>query len=307
MNIEQAKIISLFEILGKLGFKPAIKTTKNAFYHYPEQGKGKRLNLHVNLEKNVWYDFRTRKGGTIVDFAVTYLEDNNKPHTVSDGLQFIETTMGYVKPVTPQAPVEAVNTVEQYTISSIQEIDDPALIEEIETKGISLERAQLYLKQFKLYDRKEKQHILMLGYEHDDEGFLVENKYMVEFIGDHPPAVTFIRGEVTGPPYIHLFKDRWDFLSLLEYQNVPALKYDALILNSYSCVPQCSGYFYKYGYRIVFTYLPNIPAGDTAIQELATIFSREANLVHRPMNSLYPPPHETLNAWWQQKKLSPSK
>src|SRR5687768_12697135 len=100
MNAEQAKTISLFEILDKLGFKPVTKTKKDAYYQYPEKKKGKKTNFHVNLEKNVWFDHRLKKGGTIIDFAVTHLKANDKSHTVSDGLQFIETTMGYAPNIT---------------------------------------------------------------------------------------------------------------------------------------------------------------------------------------------------------------
>lgn len=199
--------------------------------------------------------------------------------------------------------VQAKANEPRYIISSIQKIKDPALIAEVEAKGISLKLAQKHLKQAKIYDRVERGHFLAFASPNDDDGYLVENKYFCEFIGS-PPAVSFIRGEMTGPPFIHVFKDRWDYFSLLEHQKVSVPKSDALILNDYPCIPQCNGYFYKYGYQVVFTYMPNTPSGESARQELAEIFAREVNLIHRPMNSLYPPPNETLNEWWLGRKAS---
>jgi hypothetical protein len=300
MNSEQAKTISLFEILDKLGLKPSKKTKKDAYYHYPKPKKGKKPTLHVNLIKNVWYDYRLKKGGTIVDFAIVHLEQNNQPHSMSDALAFIEATMGKVSPVSSQITSEP-----RYSISSTKKIEDPALIAEVEERGISLKLAQKYLKEANIYDRKEKYHFLAFSFPNDDDGYLIENKYFSEYIGS-PPAVSFIRGQITGPPYIHVFKDRWDYLSILEHQKIPVLKSDAIILNDYPCLPQCNGYIYKYGYRVAFTWMPNTPAGEDATNELAEIFKREVDLVHKPMNTMYPPPHETLNAWWRSRKSSPS-
>lgn len=305
MNTEQAKTISLFEILDKLGFTPERKTKKDAYYHHPEKRKDKKPNLHVNLTKNVWYDFRLKRGGNIIDFAMAHLEGNNKPHTVSDALQFIETTMGYVQSVSHcTTPEPAINNL-RYSISAMKKIADPALIAEVEAKGISLKLAQEYMQEVTIYDREKRSHFLALSLANDDDGYLVENKYFREYLQSQPWA-TFIRGEITGPPYIHVFKDKWDYFSLCEYQKVSMLKSDALILNDCSCLPQCNGYFYKYGYRVVFTYMTNTLEGENATQELAEIFKREVNLIHRPMNSLYPPPYESLNAWWQSRQSSPA-
>ena len=305
MNSKQAKTISLFEILDKLGFKPERKTKIDAYYHYPEKKKGKKPALHVNLKKNFWYDFRQKRGGTIIDFAIAHLEHNNQPHDIPDALAFIENTMGKVMTGSVTVVAEPSQCEPRYTISSTKKIEDPALIAEVEAKGISLKLAQKYMQEVNVYDRKQKSHFLAFGLPNDDDGYLVENKYFREYL-ESQPWVTFIRGEVTGPPYIHVFKDRWDFFSLLEYQKASVLKSDALILNDYSCLPQCNGYVYKYGYRVAFTYMPNTPDGQNADKELEEIFKREVDLIHRPMNTLYPPPHETVNAWWLTQKSSPA-
>ena len=305
MNTEQAKTLAIFEFLDKLGFKPERKTKKDAYYHYPEKKKGKKPTLHVNLTKNVWYDFRLKKGGTIVDFAMVHLEANNKPHIISDGLQLIETIMGYVPSSSHPIETESATSTPRYAISSIKKIVDPALVGEVKAKGISLKLVQEYMQEVTVYDRKTKSHFLALSLPNDDDGYLVENKYFREYLQCNP-WVTFIRGEITGPPYIHVFKDKWDYFSLLDHQKVLALKSDALILNDYSCLTHCPGYFYKYGYRVAFTYMPNTSEGENAQQQLAELFKREVNLIHRPMNTMYPPPHETLNAWWQIRKSSPA-
>ncbi|OQP60354.1 hypothetical protein A3860_33790 [Niastella vici] len=304
MNAEQAKTISLFEILDKLGFKPGRKTQKDAYYHYPEKKKGKKPNLHVNLKDNVWYDYRLKKGGTIIDFAMAHLEHNSRPHTVSDALAFIESTMGKVSAYSITVSTEPTQSQPRYSISNTKKIEDPALIGEVEAKGISLKLAQKYMQEVNIYDREKKSHFIAFSFPNDDDGYLVENKYFREYL-ESQPWVSFIRGEITGQPYIHVFKDRWDYFSLLEHQKVSVLKSDALILNDYSCLPQCNGYFYKYGYRVAFTYMPNTPDGQNAKQALTEIFRREVNLIHRPMNSMYPSPHETLNAWWQNRNASP--
>lgn len=65
MNIEQAKTISIAELLDKLNFKPLKIKGKRATYLSPIRQE-KTASFNVDTEKNVWFDHGVGIGGDIV-------------------------------------------------------------------------------------------------------------------------------------------------------------------------------------------------------------------------------------------------
>jgi DNA primase len=56
MNIVMARAIPMPEILRKIGLQPAKPGHKDYWYYSPFRTE-KTPSFHVNLYRNVWYDF----------------------------------------------------------------------------------------------------------------------------------------------------------------------------------------------------------------------------------------------------------
>ena len=68
MNIENAKKISLVELMGLWSYKPVKTNGVYVLYHAPYR-VDKHASFKVDCLKNEWYDFSTGKGGDIIDLC----------------------------------------------------------------------------------------------------------------------------------------------------------------------------------------------------------------------------------------------
>lgn len=88
MKIEQAKAIPLEQFLASLGFQPSYGKHNQLWYLSPLRQE-KTPSFKVNTDLNLWFDFGTGEGGTIIDLAMAY----GKNASVPEALKLIESTM----------------------------------------------------------------------------------------------------------------------------------------------------------------------------------------------------------------------
>src|SRR3954453_22218537 len=75
MNCEEANQIELAEYLYSLGYQPQKICNHDHWYLSPLREE-KEASFKVNRKKNVWYDHRLGKGGSVVEFAIQFFSCN---------------------------------------------------------------------------------------------------------------------------------------------------------------------------------------------------------------------------------------
>ena len=93
MNIKQAKGVPIGTLMEKLGLIPAKQHGKEVWYLSPFREE-KTPSFHVNVAKNIWFDFGEGKGGNVIDFASYFLEQTGKSSSVSDALSWLKASSG---------------------------------------------------------------------------------------------------------------------------------------------------------------------------------------------------------------------
>ncbi|MDI1254567.1 MAG: toprim domain-containing protein [Flavobacterium sp.] len=303
MNIEQANAIAMSEILQTIGCKPVKQRGFDLYYHSPFRSEN-TASFHVNALKNVWYDFGAAKGGDVVFFARSYLQSQNEDDTPADALRWIKNMMSSPTPsLYIPREVEATESGKALTVSKVLELESHSLINYLESRGIPLPIAKMYVNEIIVNNNKTGRKFHAIGLHTEREGFELRNKMFKGCIG--PKSITFIRGKQVPAVEVHVFEGVMDFLSAVSREKDYQFMGDVIILNSVSCLPQASPYIKNYVYRTVYTWLDNDKAGVAATEALKELSEKEGILTFQAMNKTYAT-YKDVNEWHTQKqKLQP--
>lgn len=292
MNIKQAKTIPLISVLEKLGCEPERKRRDQHWYSSPLRNEN-TASFHLHCNKSLWFDFGTGKGGNIIDFAIAWLESRGQGASVSKALSWLSDF--HFEPLPESKLVEKSQPrTSVYSLIRNTEIQHPALIQYLKTRGIPLDIAQTYLGQAHVKNEDTGKVFFSLCMENEEGGFELRNPYLKSCIS--PKYGTFIRGSVTKPSGLHIFEGMMDFLSVVTREKGSPLENDTYILHSASMIHTAPAFIKEYGYKNLFTWLHNDKAGETASFAVAEFVKTQTGLVHYPMNEIYTP-HKDVNDW----------
>lgn len=71
LSCREAKEKDLVSYLSQLGYEPE-KIIHNDYWYLSPLREEKTASFKVNRKKNIWYDFGTGEGGTIIDFGIRF-------------------------------------------------------------------------------------------------------------------------------------------------------------------------------------------------------------------------------------------
>jgi len=181
------------------------------------------------------------------------------------------------------------------SLKDIGPIKHPGLQKHLGSKRISLKLGKQYLKELYLFNKKSKKHFYALGFKNEEGGYELCNEVFRGYIDER--AISFIRGSNPDIKTINVFKDCFDFMSVVACKKEGKLQGDSIVLNSYSLTTQSKPYIQNYGYRVLYSWLPNSKSSQVTRQYLDELCRSEKGLGHTPINSAYKQ-FRTVNDWW---------
>jgi len=291
MNVESANTLALPEVLSKLGLEPVKTEGFDTWYHSPFSSS-QPLSFRYSSLSNKWNDLELGLEGKVIDFVCWYLRSQEESHSVADALRFLRNL--YAEKLKNVAVEDFSDRDSIYEVQTVMPIYHTLLVEYLHRRGFSLSLAQRYLKQVQVRNRKSGKSFYTLGLRNEDGGYAIRNEYIKANIA--PKTITFIRGTKQDIRRIHIFKDVFDFMSVLAYQKRKAFADDVIILNSYLFMQDAGAYIRNYGYEGVHTWLDNDDIGKQANENIAAFLQQEKNTQHQPMNQLYAP-QKDVNAF----------
>lgn len=252
------KSISIKHYLETKGVMPKSIIRGVAKYNSPFREESKP-SFHVNMSKNLWYDFGIGKGGSVIDLcmlidnvdfksALNTLEDLNLPLTTINNNQYPDNKL---------------------TIKSVNTISHNALLKYLKKRSIPFNIADTYLKEVRFSVGATS--YFALGFRNKKGGYELRSKY---FKGSSSPKYfTFIKGK--NSKNINLFEGCFDFLSALSYFKLKIPNNDTIVLNSLTFIKDV--YPFLSGAYKINSYLDNDRAGTTAIINLQQKFPKVKN------------------------------
>lgn len=227
------------DIVGFLisnGIRPVERRNNGLFFISPFRNE-KTPSFKVDQDKNIWYDFGTGTGGRLIDLVCQLHKVN-----VSTALNIISGTEISPTPfLSFDQQKEKIHSEKVIEIKHIQKLQNKALIDYIESRGIPYNIASMYTEEayYKTYPGQIKS-FFAIAFKNDKGGYelrsnIKSSKFPNGFKGStSPKTITTIIGNNSK---INVFEGFMDFLSaLVFFEYEPVNK--TIILNSLSHLRQ---------------------------------------------------------------------
>lgn len=290
MQIAQAKQISLAAIVENLGGRYSHTDRKGDLWYFsPFRPEEKHASFKINTRYNNWHDFGHSgvttyngksyqgSGGDIIDLWCDYNSRDRKSgikealaglskYTTGD-YQASERRAAFQKENKPVAIEEP-----RFKILEIaDEITFSGLLKELNRRKISVELANLWLKQGYILDTATDKKYNGFLFENEKGGYEVsipnrqQEKCFKTCIG--AKAMTIVKSDretANGD----VFEGFWDYLSWLEKKEIKIPIHYTFILNSTSLVREAVNKFtdMKDCLKSLFLFMDNDPSGRKATQ-----------------------------------------
>lgn len=297
MNALQAKSIPMTLFMERLGFRIVKASSDDHFYFSPLRDE-KTPSFHVNTKLNSWYDFGIGKGGNTLDFTCAYLESVGDNHSVKDALKYLKEFFPILYKVVGSATEKFSETQYKLDLIDAKPLRHKLLVRYAEKRGIPESLAKKYLTEIRVHNHISKKNFFALGFANEENGFELRNNLFKGCLGTK--AVSFVRGSDAIAKEVHIFEGFMDFLSALAKLEKEMFEGDALILNSLSMLPQGLAYINNHGYKNMFSWMDNDPAGQKVTSLLEDFSKQQIKLIHIPMNEKYSN-YDDVNDWHVNK------
>jgi hypothetical protein len=221
-------------------------------FHCPIRNDS-NASFKVDYNKNVWHDFGTNEGGTMIDLVM-------KMENCSFREAAIKLEKEYA--INPDLFSFQGNTASNTTpnhvaaIQNIIPIIHPKLIEWIQKRKIDLDLVNRYCKE--VHYQTNGKNYFSIGFRNDKGGYELSSPPNFKSC-IAPKDITTIRNNRDA---CLVFEGFWDFLSYLSIQKTAKSKHDIAVLNSVANVQKAMGFLKSH--KDIYTYLDNDEAGRKA-------------------------------------------
>lgn len=226
-SCNDAKNLDMVNYLSSIGFQPE-KVIHDDYWYLSPLREEKTASFKVNRKKNLWYDFGTGEGGTIIDFGIRFHHC-----TISEFLDKLKDSFSFHQPGYSHQTLAAGQKKKTLEVIAAGSITNPALCRYLNDRNISLELANKYCKEVH-YSFNNKPYFAV-GFPNNSGGYELRNSCFKGCIA--PKDVTIFRRE--NAKEIAVFEGFFSFLSYLVFKEtnpslLPNLQADFLILDSLS-------------------------------------------------------------------------
>jgi len=252
------KSISISKYLISQGFSPKRERPGESWFSSPLRTGDKDPSFKVDESKNLWYDFGSGTGGSIIDLAMAY-----HGYSFSEAITHLEekdpSGLSFTAKKADKTGIELLEITRLQNWSLVRYLT-------LERK-IDLGIARLYLGEARY--RTHENVYCALSFRNDRGGYELRS---LKFKGAiSPKYFSTLPGQTDG---INLFEGFMDFLSALTFYQTKALKYTTIVLNSVSNVsrlPDLSGY------PVINLFLDNDLAGTRTARAILDRYPQAEN------------------------------
>ncbi|OYX26442.1 MAG: hypothetical protein B7Z06_05630 [Flavobacteriales bacterium 32-35-8] len=256
INCETARNFSVEKALEKLGHFPKRTTEQEAWFLSPFRSET-QASLKVSRTKNRWYDHGQGIGGNVIDLVCRILKCS-----IKEALEFLSDSIPInIMEQRYQWDTTAINIIPctGIKIIKVQHIMHPALIQYLNSRGISLMVANTYCKEVR-YRYKDKT-FFAVGLKNHKNGWELRNKLFKN--SSSPKSSTYIQNN---NKQLIILEGMFDLLSLAMLDKNLLDTSDILVLNSLAFIKEAEKYFETYD--IVHLYLDRDTFGQKATKYL---------------------------------------
>ena len=269
MNCQQANELNIVDYLSKSGIQPATTRGRNLVYLSPIRSNEKTASFFVYPDQNRWHDYGSGTGGKMIDL-VCQMNQVGIPDAllILSGVELPAKSFSFARQKEETLPEPTLE------IKHIQRLQNKALIQYVESRGIPEAIAARYLEEayYAIANQEtgEIKKYFALAFRNDKGGFELRNKY---FKGSSSPkAISTIPGNLQK---LNVFEGMMDYISALVYFRQSSPTNTTIVLNSVSHLRQLNDLLPNF--TQINLYLDNDQAGQKAANEIQCRFPEAIN------------------------------
>ncbi|GHV49075.1 DNA primase [Bacteroidia bacterium] len=298
--MSEIKDIPIRQYLENRGIRAVKNYGYYGMYHSPYR-KDSTASFKVDYNQNLWHDFGTNEGGSIIDLVMKM--ENCNFHEAANKLesQLISkpTRQCNVKSYSqPNVATSQQGSSFSFHRDKVIPITHPILIEWVGKRKIDLNLANLYCREIH-YHNQSGNHF-SVGFRNDHDGYELSSP--PNFKGCIAPKdITTIRNSHDA---CLVFEGFWDFLSYLTIQKQERTSHDVAVLNSVVNAEKAMNFLKLH--TEIYTYLDNDEGGRKATELIKstnpTVYNRSSQFIgYKDLNDFL---REIPKAKQQVKKKS---
>lgn len=262
----EANKISIKVYLANRGIHPVKDHGYYGMYHSPFRDDT-NASLKVDYNKNLWIDFGSNDGGTMIDLIMR-INNYSLNEAMQELNQYNNTSVNLHDNTTAQQQSQSFSfhgnnsnkNIPAITIQKVLPITHKALIDYLSERKIDLDIARQYCSE--IHYSVNGKSFFAIGFPNDSKGWILRSE---PFKGCTSMEVTAYNGaNSTNSPKESclVFEGFTDFLSYLTLMNTLVPQEDVIVLNSLSNLPKTIDSLK--GYKEIHTYLDNDNPGKKA-------------------------------------------
>lgn len=280
MNIKELNRIPIKAYLSSKGIYPVKDRGYYGMYHSLFR-EDHNASMKVDYDKNLWIDFGSNDGGTMIDLvmrinncSLKQAVDELKGHNSTSVNQYNSTTVQQ----------QNLSSFHGINVISTGALDNPALFDYLKERCINPDIAKQYCKEIH-YAVNNKEYYA-IGFRNDTGGWELRNR---NFKGSSTPKnITTISNDNDA---VMLFEGFMDFLSYLSLKQNASPTIDSAILNSLANLPKAIPFLQTH--QTIHAFLDNDEAGKRAVQCLSPVCKKVVD------QSVFYRNHKDLNDYWR--------
>ena len=261
MNYEEIKRrISIRAYLAARGIKPRWERGNRGMYLSPLREE-RTASFSVSYDKNLWHDFGTGEGGSIIDL-VARMEGCSE---VEAARRLAAGEHGTLVPIHAEPLIVNELTPSRLTILSDRELTHPALLGYLTGRGIDPTIARTYCREVR-YTTGGKEYFAV-GFRNDAGGWELRSARFKG--GSSPKHITTIDN---CSDTVIAFEGFMDFLAYLSLKHPERLRIDAAVLNSVVNLPKAIPFLSRH--PVIHAFFDNDEAGRKTTSDLIRLCPR---------------------------------
>ena len=266
--------ISIKAYLAKHNIHPVKKSPHTALYHSPLRADA-NASFKVDLEKNLWIDYGTNEGGTLIDLVMRLKRCSTYKAMLE--LEQIdinaENCSNIHTPEQTNAPTNSFSfhgkeSTPTITIQRVAELVHPALLQYLDQRAINVSLAREHCKQ--IHYVTNNRNYFALGFKNDAGGWNLRSEY---FKGCTSMDISTHR--VVDRDTALVFEGFMDYLSYLAINNLRKPTESIVILNSTNNLNKAIDFIKSH--EKVRTYLDNDEGGRKTSQQIKEVCKTHFN------------------------------
>lgn len=260
MTFKEINQYAIREYLSHLGIYSAKDKNYYGMYHSPFRDDHD-ASMKVDYNKNVWFDYGTGKGGTLIDLVMR-IENCTNGEAIRLLEQHISGLSSFSFHRNDNTNILPSNGKPGFNIQKVAELSNPALLQYLKERKINIDAAKEHCKEIH-YSLGNKEYFA-IGFQNDANGYELRNKY---FKGCTNKDITTYLG--SNRDNCLVFEGFMDYLSFLSLKGLKSPIQDAVILNSITNLPKALNFIQSH--PKVYTYLDNDEAGRKTTEQIKSV------------------------------------